>query len=96
MQSAKKAKVKKIAFIKHLGIHATGSESSSSSSSQPDPAILRRLYMLKELPINCLSEKDLHKAGLSAASFRNRKGCFAIIVSAFCDAFGMIRYIKIY
>ena len=46
------------------------------------------------VPINCPSEKDLHKAGLSAASFRNRKGCFAIIVSAFCDAFGMIRYIQ--
>jgi hypothetical protein len=39
------------------------------------------------------TEED--RGGLDPAAFRNRKGFFAVIVQAFCDAFCMFRYFEI-
>jgi hypothetical protein len=47
------------------------------------------------IPIICPTEEELLRAGLSHFHFRNRKGCFAIIVCAFCDAYGMIRWMAV-
>jgi hypothetical protein len=47
------------------------------------------------IPISCPTEEELLRAGLSHFHFRNRKGCFAIIVCAFCDAYGIIRWMSV-
>eukprot|EP00602_Paraphysomonas_sp_CaronLab_P012283 CAMPEP_0185042836 /NCGR_PEP_ID=MMETSP1103-20130426/42581_1 /TAXON_ID=36769 /ORGANISM="Paraphysomonas bandaiensis, Strain Caron Lab Isolate" /LENGTH=363 /DNA_ID=CAMNT_0027582967 /DNA_START=56 /DNA_END=1144 /DNA_ORIENTATION=- len=45
------------------------------------------------IPINSVRKEDLR--GLDLVSFRNRKGCFGLIVQAFCDAYGKFRYFEI-
>lgn len=45
------------------------------------------------VPINAPTEKD--RNGLDLSAFRNRKGCFAINVQAFCDGYCRFRYFEV-
>ena len=45
--------------------------------------------------ISAPTVKELEACNLPKAAFRNRKGCYAINVQGFCDAYGMYRYFEV-